>query len=219
MLLTRSFSAILNENPGFRAQHVWVVPNVPLRRSFETAPAFLSNQLLPAVRVIPGVEDAAAVNTAPFIEQGGSGLYPILALKAKDREVLRILLSMGLGPSDHSRFATRFGLEARVFERGNYPVGQTHWFTPGYFATLGIPLQAGRWLRDSDAAPGRILINETLARHFFPDRDQSAVISCSASWTPSSPSRKSSVYSGTLANSAWTAKPNRRSTGSAPPPL
>ena len=46
-LLTRSFSAILNENPGFRAQRVWVIPNVPLRRSFETAPAFLSNQLLP----------------------------------------------------------------------------------------------------------------------------------------------------------------------------
>jgi len=143
MLLTRSFSAILNENPGFRAQHVWVIPNVPLRRSFETAPAFLSNQLLPAVRAIPGVEDAAAVNTAP----------------------------LGLGPSEHSRFATRFGLEGRVFERGNYPVGQTRWFTPGYFATLGIPLRAGRWLRDSDAAPGRILINETLARRFFPDRN------------------------------------------------
>ena len=30
-----------------------------------------------------------------FIEQGGSSLYPILALKARNREVLRILLSIG----------------------------------------------------------------------------------------------------------------------------
>lgn len=142
-LLTRSFAAILDENPGFRAQHVWVVPNIPLRRSFETAPTFLSNQLLPAVRSIAGVEAAAAVNTAP----------------------------LGLAASEHSRFATRFGLEGRAFETGNYPVAQTRWITPIYFAALGIPLHTGRWLMESDVVPGRVLVNETLARRFFPNQD------------------------------------------------
>jgi predicted permease len=142
-LLTRSFAAILDENPGFRAQHVWVIPNVPLRRSFADAPAFLANRLLPALRDVPGVEDAAAANTAP----------------------------LGLGGSEHSRFATRFGIEGHTFDPGGYPVAQTRWITPGYFATLGIPLRAGRWLADSDAAPGRVLVNETLARRFFPNQD------------------------------------------------
>jgi predicted permease len=142
-LLTRSFAAILDENPGFRSEHVWVVPNMPLRRSFAAAPAFVSNRLLPAVRGIAGVEDAAVVNAAP----------------------------LGLAPSEHSRFATRFGLEGRAFERGNYPVAQTRWITPDYFAALGIPLRSGRWLTESDRAPGRVLINETLARRFFANQD------------------------------------------------
>ncbi len=47
----------------------------------------------------------AIANTAGFhfayIEQGGSSLYPILALKASDEEVLRILLSIGGVEIDH----------------------------------------------------------------------------------------------------------------------
>jgi hypothetical protein len=47
----------------------------------------------------------AIANTAgfhfSFIEQGGSSLYPILALKATSREVLRILLSIGGVEIDH----------------------------------------------------------------------------------------------------------------------
>jgi hypothetical protein len=47
----------------------------------------------------------AIANTAgfhfAFIEQGGASLYPILALKATDEEVLRILLSIGGVEIDH----------------------------------------------------------------------------------------------------------------------
>jgi putative ABC transport system permease protein len=41
----------------------------------------------------------------------------------------------------------------------------------GYFAAMGIPLKAGRQLRDrtSDHGPRETVINETLARQFFPD--------------------------------------------------
>jgi hypothetical protein len=116
---------------------------MPLRRSFAATPAFVSNRLLPAVRGIAGVENAAVANAAP----------------------------LGLAPSEHSRFATRFGLEGSTFERGNYPVAQTRWITPDYFAALGIPLRSGRWLTESDRAPGRVLINETLVRHFFANQD------------------------------------------------
>jgi hypothetical protein len=47
----------------------------------------------------------AIANTAGFhfayIEQGGASLYPILALKATDPEVLRILISIGGVEIDH----------------------------------------------------------------------------------------------------------------------
>ena len=46
--------------------------------------------------------------------------------------------------------------------------------TPGYLATLGVPLKRGRMLeptRRRHGAPRVVVINESMARQFFPDRD------------------------------------------------
>jgi predicted permease len=102
-----------------------------------------NKSLLPALRRIRGIQAVAAVNSAP----------------------------MTLGPGEHSRFATRFGIEGRTFDSGSYPVTQTRLVTPDYFGVLGIPLRRGSWLTDSTADQNRILINETLARRFFGNRN------------------------------------------------
>ena len=49
------------------------------------------------------------------------------------------------------------------------PVGR-HYVSADYFATLGIPLRAGRWLTDSDRSgrPPVAVVNETAARRFWP---------------------------------------------------
>jgi predicted permease len=142
-LLTRSFAALLNEDPGFQAQRVLTIPNLPLREDWNKSAEFLGTQLMPPLRTVPGVLDVAGVNSAP----------------------------MSLGPAEHSRFATRFGIEGRRFDPGSYPVAQNRWITPGYFQVLGIPLKRGRWLTENDRNAPRILVSETLARRYFPDRD------------------------------------------------
>ncbi len=45
--------------------------------------------------------------------------------------------------------------------------------SPGYFATVGVPLQRGRWLDDRDRVgqPRVTLINESAARRHFPGED------------------------------------------------
>ena len=53
-----------------------------------------------AQSTIQAIANVAAIHFA-FIEQGGSSLYPVLALKANDSEVLRILLSIGGVEIDH----------------------------------------------------------------------------------------------------------------------
>jgi hypothetical protein len=53
-----------------------------------------------AQTTIQAIANVAAIHFA-FIEQGGSSLYPILALKATSLEVLRILLSIGGVEIDH----------------------------------------------------------------------------------------------------------------------
>ena len=47
--------------------------------------------------------------------------------------------------------------------------------TPDYFRALGIPLRAGRELSESDRAdaPGAVLVNETMARKYWPGVDPS----------------------------------------------
>ena len=143
VLLTRNFAALLDENPGFQPKHVWAIPKLPLRSDWDKSAEFLVSRLAPAVRSVPGVIDVAAVNSAP----------------------------MSLGPTEHSRFATRFGIEGRAFDSGSYPVAQNRWMTPEYFRVLGIPLKHGRWLTEADSGKPRILVNETLARRFFPHQE------------------------------------------------
>ncbi|MDR3698532.1 MAG: ABC transporter permease [Candidatus Sulfopaludibacter sp.] len=132
-LLTRSFAALLREDPGFRAAGVWTVPNLPLGTA----------QWRSALLRTPGVADAALVNSAP----------------------------MSLLATERSRFATRFGLEGRSFDPGSYPVAQNRWASPEFFSVLAIPLKSGRRLTEADRNQPRILVNETLARRFFPHRD------------------------------------------------
>jgi putative ABC transport system permease protein len=147
-LLLRSFVALLGEDPGFQSKGVLAMEiPMPTSRYDDTKSAeFWKAHLMPAVRALPGVDDVAAANCAP----------------------------MTLAPTAHGRFATRFAIEGRTFDPGRYPVAQYRWMSPGYFRVLGIPLKRGRWLTEADRDQPRYLINETLARQYFPHEDPTA---------------------------------------------
>jgi putative ABC transport system permease protein len=53
---------------------------------------------------------------------------------------------------------------------GDQPIAQLRAITPCYFASLGIPLRAGRDFtgRDTDGAPRSYIINDLIAREYFP---------------------------------------------------
>ena len=56
---------------------------------------------------------------------------------------------------------------------GEMPLVWFNWVTPDYFATLRTPLVAGRTFdgRDTATSPRVAIVNQTLARRFFPNRD------------------------------------------------
>jgi putative ABC transport system permease protein len=142
-LLARNFAALLDTDPGFRAENIWTAPNLPLRRDWTESQQFLATRLAPALLRVPGVVDVAGVNAAP----------------------------MSLAPTEHSRFATRFGVDGLHFDSGSYPVAQNRWITPEYLRALGVPLEQGRWLAPGDLNKPYILVNRTLAMRFFPRGD------------------------------------------------
>jgi len=80
-------------------------PAIPISDT-DTDPTALVSELQsqnftdPKARRIQAIANTAGLHFA-YIEQGGSSLYPILALKATSLEVLRILLSIGGVEIDH----------------------------------------------------------------------------------------------------------------------
>jgi putative ABC transport system permease protein len=66
-----------------------------------------------------------------------------------------------------------FVIEGRPLDFNNAPVAGWQQITPNYFDTLGIPIVAGRDFTERDTADtsGAAIINEALARRYFPNDD------------------------------------------------
>lgn len=66
-----------------------------------------------------------------------------------------------------------FTIQSKPAADGAWPNAASRMVTPGYFATMGIPLQRGREFNEQDdaGAPGVVIINEILAEQFFPNAD------------------------------------------------
>jgi predicted permease len=58
-------------------------------------------------------------------------------------------------------------------ERGAQPKASARFVSPGFFAALGMPIRAGRDIRDSDTleAPHVVVISESLAKRHWPGQD------------------------------------------------
>jgi predicted permease len=146
-LLLNSFARLIRVDPGFRAENVLTMrlslPPYSYREGQEVAAFF--RQVVERVRALPGVQAAAVV---PHLPLGRGVIHIGLTLK---HEILLIL-----------------GNEKDWKVREFYPV------SPDYFRVMGTPLLKGRDFTDRDnleGAPPVIVINDSLAREFFPNED------------------------------------------------
>ena len=69
--------------------------------------------------------------------------------------------------------ATSFRILGDQVDIGNEPTATVRALLPGYFRTMGIPVLSGRAIGGQDREEGAlvVVINETLARLYFGDRD------------------------------------------------
>jgi predicted permease len=65
------------------------------------------------------------------------------------------------------------GAKGTVYERGQYPLASPIVVDQHYMQTMGIALRSGRYFdaRDTSDAARAIVVNETMARQLWPDRD------------------------------------------------
>jgi putative ABC transport system permease protein len=142
-LLIKSFLRLRTTNPGFNAKNVLTASvSLPVARyPKDELVARFYRQAVEGVARMPGIEAVDAILPLPFSENS---------------------------------ISTSFSLEGQPDPGpGARPIAGARIITPGYIQAMGIPLISGRTFNERDAAgaPWVILINEALARRFFPDED------------------------------------------------
>jgi len=142
-LLMRSLADLLGRDPGFRSERLVALQTFLWDRN-PTAEQRRArvDELLLRFRQTPGVQSAAVVTALPF--------HPHQVAGSSELEI-----QGEPGPA---------GEAARVF---------TVAASPDYFSTIGMSLRRGRGFLAGDGpeAPPVAVVNETLARRFFPGQD------------------------------------------------
>jgi putative ABC transport system permease protein len=140
-LLLRSFVTLIAIPPGFNPGNLLVVnlPLSPATYADAEVRAGAVARMVQRVRELPGVRGAGITTGLPMAG-GGAAIHFNRSAQPPS------------GPDDY----TMTGFRA---------------VTPGYLNTLQVPLVAGRFLEegDHDRAPRVVVINESMARQFFPD--------------------------------------------------
>lgn len=142
-LLIRSFMQLVKADPGFNSESVLTMNLVLPRAKYKEEPqrAAFYQDLIKRVQQLPGVSSAAIVNHLPL---GGSNSSTSFLIEGVPE------------PPPGQEF------------NGRYRV-----CSPEYFQTLGIALLKGRAFNEQDraGAPPVIIVNETLARKYWPETD------------------------------------------------
>jgi predicted permease len=153
-LLLRSFRLLLDVTPGFQTEHILTMQITQaiapitdlLKLSNDEQLALGKKQATEFQQILDRVNALPGVKSAAGIST--------LPLQSALRE------------------ASRFVIEGHpIYEAGVRPVAQIRTITPDYFATVGIPLLKGRIFTPHDWSQQNIIINDTLARHFFGNED------------------------------------------------
>jgi putative ABC transport system permease protein len=142
-LMIRSFSKLLQVDPGFESANIigaQILLPTAKYRERQNLTRFYES-VIDRLRQSPGVTNASAVSTLPMSDVGQAMALP-------------------------------FNVEGQQPPRGEDPLADVRIVAPGYFETMQIALVSGRLLDDRDAQdrPRTSVINETMARIYFPDR-------------------------------------------------
>lgn len=145
-LLVRSATSMQSIDPGFRVSSLVTARITPPRMLFNDSVATVRfyDQVLDRLRALPGVQAVGAANQLPF------GRSPIGGLATRIEGQFEDIRTGTLPTADHYQVVT-----------------------PGYMATMQVPIVAGReFTRDDRAgAPDVAIVNESFARKFWPNGD------------------------------------------------
>ncbi|MGD8454005.1 MAG: ABC transporter permease [Phycisphaerae bacterium] len=142
-LLLRSLGQLLDVDPGFNPRNLLTFQLAVPFSEYEDPPARarMYDQLRERLAAVPGVTAVGTSTSLPLVPG-----HQMLHIRLLDRPDV---------------------------DPEKMPVVRFCAVSPDYFQTLGVPLLKGRMLdeHDTENASGALLINEAMARKFWPDED------------------------------------------------
>lgn len=142
-LLLRSFDRLQNVSPGFQPGNLLVADLPVSQRAYPQSAERLNyyDRILDRVCALPGVSSVGAAAVLPV---SGRGAQIHFNIQGRAPESPRDFIIVGYRP-----------------------------VTPRYLETIGIPLVQGRYITDADTegAPHVAVINEAMARQYFPKQN------------------------------------------------
>ncbi len=150
-LMLKSYARVQNIDPGFD------------RRNILTAEVNLAETKYPQRGTAEYDHGAAMINF------WNEAVHRVQQLPGVEAAALTIVLPLSGSNTDSS-----FAIEGRVLRPNEPgPDEEVRTITPDYFRVLKTPLLQGRFFADSDKAdaPGVVIINEALAKKFWPNAD------------------------------------------------
>ncbi len=140
-LLIQSFVRMMAFQPGYDPNNILTFEVYPGLKRYPKAEQVTAvyEQIAENLKTIPGVRAVANVSSGPLFGATAEGVEFQVAGQA-------------------------------LPETGKNPTANYHNTSPGYFRTMGIPLRQGRDFdeRDTAGAPAVAIINETMARRWWP---------------------------------------------------
>jgi putative ABC transport system permease protein len=144
-MLLKTLVALQSAQTGLDTRHVLAL-NLPVMQYGRTTPQIISfyEEVVRRVKALPGVDDVALGSSVPWRDAGGFG--PGFQFAAEG-------VTKAAGEED-----------ARARFRA---------ITPRFFASLGVPIIAGRDFNESDRADAEsvVVVSESLAKRMFPSQD------------------------------------------------
>ena len=141
-LLLTSLARLLHVNPGFRTENLLSlrVSLSPAAYPDSAAVETLYRRLDEGMQELPGVDAIAVSNALPLA-------------------------------AERLRTASRFSVPGSPAMRPDaYPLAEIRTASPSLFRVLGVPLRAGRFFTAQDATEPYVIVNESMARTFWPGR-------------------------------------------------
>lgn len=141
--MLRSFVNLLRLDPGFQPEHVLTAEITLPSANYKTTDSIASfyHRLLTNLNTLPGIHSVGAGTDLPWTGYD---------------ENLGGFTIEGKTPPPHEEFEARY-----------------HTASPDYFRAVGIPLVHGRFFnqRDTKDAPKVLIINDVMARRYWPGED------------------------------------------------